>query len=181
MDNFGRIIPVSNMTFAEQLNSVLRFSIYYAFIMLALKQTVDSFVFPVIVAAVTFIAFDHRERRSEGFEKNKRRGGNGEACTSPTENNPFMNVLADEYNEDKPSACNALDKQIREEIESNFRKGSFVNQDDIYDRNSGSRQFYTNPVTTTINDQAAFADWLYGGVNYSGKQVRMPIDDKIKM
>jgi hypothetical protein len=162
------------MTFAEQLNSVLRFSIYYAIIMLILKKTFDSFIFPVIVAAITYIAFDHRERRSEGFEKNVRKGSNGELCTSPTENNPFMNVLADEYNEDKPPACNALDKEIREEIDSNFKKGSFVNQDDIYDRNSGSRQFYTNPVTTTINDQSAFADWLYGSVNYCGKQVRMP-------
>lgn len=170
--NFGSVVPTANMTFAQQLNSILRFAIYYAAIMFAVKQNADSLVFPVVTAAITYIVFQHfRGRKPEGF------GGvdeDGEPCTEPTKDNPFMNLLSDEYNSKKPGACDPLDDEIRDVIDKNFRAGAFVDQDDIYNRNSGSRQFYTNPVTTSVNDQRSFAEWLYGAINCSGKQVRPP-------
>lgn len=177
--NFGNVIPMANMTFAQQLNAVLRFSVYYATIMLVFKQNLDSFVFPVITAAITYIVFHHFEgrkgERTEAFSKqNISFTEDGVPCTVPTKNNPFMNLLANEYNTPKPGACDALEDHMKQKIDHNFRKGAFVDQDDIYNRNSGSRQFYTNPVTTNVNDQRAFAEWLYGGVNCAGKQVRLP-------
>lgn len=176
---FGNVVPMANMTFSQQLNAVLRFSVYYATIMLIFKQNVDSFVFPVITAAVTYIVFHHFERRrgerAEAFSKqNISFTEDGVPCTVPTKDNPFMNLLSNEYNIPKPEACDALEDHMKQKIDRKFRKGAFVDQDDIYNRNSGSRQFYTNPVTTNVNDQKAFAEWLYGGVNCTGKQVRLP-------
>eukprot|EP00873_Tetraselmis_striata_P026985 jgi/Tetstr1/447249/TSEL_034686.t1 len=167
------------MTLAQQLNAVLRFSVYYATIMLVLKNNLDSFVFPVITAAITYIVFHHFEgrhgERAEAFSKNNISfTQDGVPCTVPTKDNPFMNLLSDEYNTPKPEACDALEDDMKQKIDRKFRKGTFVDQDDIYNRNFGSRQFYTNPVTTNVNDQKAFAEWLYGGVNCSGKQVRPP-------
>lgn len=171
-DNFGCVVPTSGMTLAQQLNSILRFSVYYSLIMFAARQNADAFVFPVITAAVTYIVFQHFSGGgSEGFGARNDQDG---PCTEPTRDNPFMNLLANEYNTAKPGACDPLDEDVRESMEQNFYEGAFVDQDDIYNRNSGSRQFYTNPVTTSANDQGAFADWLYGGVNCSGKQVRPP-------
>jgi hypothetical protein len=160
-------------------NAVVRFSVYYATIMLLFKQNPDSFVFSVITAAVTYIVFHHFEvrngEREEAFaERNISFTEDGVPCTIPTKNNPFMNLLADEYNTPKPEACDALEDHIKEKINRKIRKGTYVDQDDIYNRNSGDRQFYTNPVTTSINDQKAFAEWLYGGVNCNGKHVRLP-------
>ena len=170
--NFGCVIPTSGMTFAQQLNSIVRFAVYYSLIMFAAKQNADAFVFPVITAAITYIVFEYSSGgSSEGFGARDESDG---PCTEPTQDNPFMNLLANEYNTNRPGACDPLDEDVRESMEQNFCKGAFVDQDDIYNRNSGSRQFYTNPVTTSANDQAAFADWLYGGVNCSGKQVRPP-------
>ena len=115
--NFGSVVPTASMTFAEQLNAVLRFAIYYAAIMFAIKQAVGS---------------------------------------------------------DRARACDPLDEDVRDSIDENFRAGALVAQDDIYGRNTGARQFYTNPVTTGVNDQKGYAEWLYGAVNCSGKQVRPP-------
>jgi hypothetical protein len=33
--------------------------------------------------------------------------------------------------------------------------------DDLFNRNTSQRQFYTTPVTTIPNDQTGFARWLY--------------------
>ena len=169
--NFGSVVPTASMTFAEQLNAVLRFSIYYAAIMFAVKQSADSFVFPVVTAAITYIVFQHVRARPEAF------GGGApgeEDCTEPSADNPFMNVLADELGSERARACDPLDDHVRDSIDQNFRAGAFVDQDDIYGRNTGARQFYTNPVTTGVNDQKGYAEWLYGAVNCSGKQVRPP-------
>lgn len=170
--NFGSVVPTAGMTFAQQLNAILRFAIYYALIMFVVKQNADAFVFPVLTAVVTYLVYQNFSARApEPFGAGK---NPDEPCTRPTKQNPFMNLLADEYNSARPAACDPLDEDVRQKIDEKFYAGAFVDRDDIYNRNTGSRQFYTNPVTTSLNDQHAFAEWLYGGVNCSGKQVRPP-------
>ena len=46
-------------------------------------------------------------------------------------------------------------------MERNFEHNVYRDVDDVFDRRSSSRQFFTTPNTTIPNDQSGFAKWLY--------------------
>ena len=68
-----------------------------------------------------------------------------------------MNVLLNEIsnNNRKPADYNDVN------IENNFYNNMFTDVEDIFNRKNSSRQFYTTPVTTVVNDQTEFANFLY--------------------
>ena len=74
-----------------------------------------------------------------------------------------MNVLMNEYTEDpkKPIACPIGDDKIEDKVNKYYDR-LYKDVDDIYGKNNGYRQFYTNPNTTIPNDQAGFARFCYG-------------------
>ncbi len=80
----------------------------------------------------------------------------------PTSDNPMMNPLLDDFNtENIPSASNADDDDIKNEITESFNKDLFRDLNDLYDRKSSERVFYTVPGGSVPNDQDAFANWCY--------------------
>lgn len=84
------------------------------------------------------------------------------SCRRPTQDNPLMNSLVDHYGTgDHPSACNANDDDIREEIEVNFNKDLYRDVEDLWNKKNSQRQFYTTPSTSIPNNQKEFAEWLY--------------------
>lgn len=91
-------------------------------------------------------------------------GEGNEQCQEPTENNPFGNVLITDYERPyRPPACyrgNETPKRKKVQ-EKYFYKNLFLDVDDIFQKNNGQRQFYTNPITTIPNDQTGFAEALY--------------------
>ena len=46
-------------------------------------------------------------------------------------------------------------------LNKKFFKDTYRDIDDIFDRKSSFRNFYTNPVTTIPNDQKSFADQVF--------------------
>lgn len=81
----------------------------------------------------------------------------------PTSDNPFMNPILTDYNtENIPAASNADDEDIQNEIKNSFNKDLFRDLNDLYDRKSSERVFYTVPGGSVPNDQDAFAKWCYG-------------------
>ena len=84
------------------------------------------------------------------------------ACTLPTVNNPYANVLVSDYsdNPDRPPACQYDD--VADLVKDKFNKGGLRDLDDVYDENNGQSTFYTMPVTTTMPDTKAFAEFVYG-------------------
>jgi len=83
-------------------------------------------------------------------------------CRKPTKNNPFMNVPVRDFvkGEDNIPACEQTE-EIKKEINDNFYKDLYRNQDDLFEKKNSERQFFTMPSTTTPNDQIAFAKWCY--------------------
>lgn len=85
-------------------------------------------------------------------------------CRIPTENNPFMNPTADEFNNGEiPKACNIDDEDlpdIKTKQQDFFNKDLYRDMSDLYDVKNSQRQFYTIPHGYP-NDQQAFAEWLY--------------------
>jgi len=83
-------------------------------------------------------------------------------CRKPTKDNPFMNVPVHDFvkGEDDIPACEQTE-EIKREINDNFYKDLYRNQDDLFEKKNSERQFFTMPSTTTPNDQIAFAKWCY--------------------
>ena len=160
------IIPDSSQDVVDQLNSVMRFSIYFSIIILALKHDVRAIYFTIFVAFVTWIIYtqyvaeDHTKRElfdrlgiKADFKKRN--------CIKPTENNPFMNVSRVDYADfpNRPKACSIQDSA--KETGEFFEKGLYRKEDDVFFKSASDRQFFTMPFTTIPNDQTGFAKWLY--------------------
>ena len=85
-------------------------------------------------------------------------------CIYPKENNPFMNVLMNEYveNPQRNEACDVDDVQVKNLINDKYYKDAYREIDDVFDKKSSFRNFYTMPNTTIPNNQEDYANWLYG-------------------
>lgn len=81
-------------------------------------------------------------------------------CTKPSGNNPFMNPLIFDSRL-RDSACDAIKPENQLQIEREYNKYCIKDISDVWNHNSGRRQFYTVASTTYPNDQGAFANWLY--------------------
>lgn len=85
---------------------------------------------------------------------------NIKSCSSPNTNNPFMNPLLFDSRV-RNSACDSVDPATQLKIEEEYNKSCIKDASDIFNHNSGRRQFYTVAATTYPNNQTAFANWLY--------------------
>lgn len=87
----------------------------------------------------------------------------GMPWTEPTPNNPFMNILADQYKYEtfRPSAADPTDSQVKQSLDDFFRIQWFSDPTDVFGRNQGQRQFYTMPSTSIPGDRKSYQEWLY--------------------
>ena len=72
-----------------------------------------------------------------------------------------MNPLMYESRQKAP-ACPIENKKIAKKADQIFQQTMFKDVDDVWNRRTNSRQFYTMPSTTFPNNQKAFAKALYG-------------------
>ncbi len=85
-----------------------------------------------------------------------------DTCRKPTADNPFMNPSVTDYNTfNVPTACNADDDDIKNDMRVGFNNNLFKNVEDIWGEENSRRQFYTVPNTMVPNNQVEFAKWLY--------------------
>lgn len=168
-DNYLHIIPNNVMTMDQKLNAIFRFSIYFAGVLVVLRQDLYPVIFPCIVGAVTIVIHNAhinakagigaRQGPTEVFDNLTK-----QPCTRPTKENPFMNVMLDEYTErpDRPPACDVSNTTVRNKVKQMFEEDLFRDVEDVFARQASDRQFYTMPVTTIPNNQSEYAEWLYG-------------------
>jgi len=167
--NLPKFYPVQSMTFAEQLNAIMRFSIFFSLVLLLVKRTILVFYIVLFFASLTFFLFEmyakNKKNQKELFDKLNLQydKGSQRLCMRPTQNNPFMNVLMNEYTEfpNRPSACKLNNRNITGKAEAFFDKSLYRDVDDIWSRKTSSRNWHTTPVTTIPNDRKSFTDWVY--------------------
>lgn len=165
----NQFIPDSSMTSAEQLNAVLRFSIYFSLLVFVIKRDYRVLVLPVFISILTYFLYSFEKNKDKNrdaiIEKlNISKNKNTDLyCTTPSTENPFMNVNYTDYKEfpNKPAACMAFNPNVKKDINSKFNKNYTRPIDDVFEKEGGYRQFYTTPNTTIPNDQDSFAKWLY--------------------
>lgn len=166
--NYFIIIPVPDMSFEEKLNAATRFAIYFTLVMFLVKKDTQVLVFFVIFMIGTLFLYNYQNgnQKDERFVLNTigvQKGRDEQHCMKPTKDNPFMNVSFNDYKTfpNRPQACDVTNPKIKHQVNKFFKSGLHHEHDDIFQRKTSDRQFYTNPITTIPNDQDGFAKWLY--------------------
>lgn len=168
-ENLPKFVPIKGMTYVEQLNAIMRFSIYFAIILFVVNRNILVFYFVVFSALMTFAMYEFYSRnkklQKELYEKanlHYDKGAN-ELCIKPSKNNPFMNVLMNEYAEfpNRPRACNIASTNVKRQAENLFDVNLYRDVDDIWTRKTTSRNWHTVPSTTIPSDRDSFTKWLY--------------------
>lgn len=172
-DRLIEFVPTKDMTKDERLNALGRLSVYIGIVLMLYLAKTWPLYLPIIGLAFTVFL-----NKMQPQPKGKPKYATGETpktddpnpfipseqpeCIPPTLNNPFMNVLQNEYvdNPTRPAACEYED--VKDELESNFHYNLYQDLgDNIWEKNNSQRQFFTMPYTTIPNNQGDFANWLY--------------------
>jgi hypothetical protein len=154
--------PTRDMTPAERLNSLARF-VAYASIAVAIYRAEGTpllvgAVVIVVLALVFALAPTSKASIATVIDETSTRA----TCTPPTPDNPFMNVLADEFGTDKPGACpvtTATMKQSQQYFDQDLPRDI----SDVYHNRASDRQFVTMPASGTngVPDTLAFRNFLF--------------------
>ena len=186
-----KIIPNADMTYPEKINSLVRLSIYIGVILALFYANFLFLYIPILTMLGTYILYLFRldaldkTRMAVGpnatlgdiptkamnklMNKNMAGGLGGESfedvlnirqCVRPSGENPFMNPLVFDSRL-RDAACDAIKPENQLKIEKEYNQDCIKDISDIWNHNSGRRQFYTVASTTYPNDQGAFANWLY--------------------
>ena len=175
---YCKFFPSDKMTKNEQLNALTRFSIYIFIILILFSDNVNWMYLPIFIFVLSiclskidnFESFYNSIKHNESDIKNyngkaieKNNKINKNKCIMPTINNPFMNVLMSDYNDnmERPVACDPKDSKVKKQIEQKFHDNLQENDEIIFDQNSSINNYYTMPVTSIPNKQKEFAEWLY--------------------
>jgi hypothetical protein len=172
INNVMVFYPTSEMEYHEKLNSIMRMVLYLCIVLYSLKNDFKVFILFIVVGIVTYILYtldDNKEKYLDDtfdygvYEEDEREMENMRSCTKPTRENPFMNVMMNEYveNPERRKACK-INKKVNKYIDNYFNEDLYRSVDDIYNKNASERQYYTMPSTEIPNNQDEFAQWLYG-------------------
>ena len=167
--------PTKEMTLNKKINAIMRLTIYISLTLAFLKKNYNYLFLPVIIGSLSFVVIKFKTKESFLKNKNNKKITKITKIVKPTKDNPFMNILLNEY-EDNPKREAQIKKdllnndEIKENIEDNFNKNLYKNVSDVYGGMHSQRQFYTNPVTTIPNNQKAFAEWCFKTKNKSCKE-----------
>lgn len=163
------LIPTDYMTFEDKLNAIVRL-IIFIFLILALILNDSRLILLMIILILIIINIYYYNKKNidiaEKYLNDKEyKIINNEICTKPTKNNPFMNpnILGIRYNPNEKNIknCDITNEEVNKNIDELFNSNTYRNVNDIYDRTSLKRQFYTMPSTTFPNDREKYSEWLY--------------------
>lgn len=186
LSDYDKFIPTESMTLNEKLNSIVRLSLYVSFIHYLIFN--DSSIFTVTACTMLITAMYYLSKREFYAEYKsfvEQRKGDSPVdnvqqveCTKPKKQNPFMNVLMNEYTENpgRPEACDVDDNTVKAKMDKAFfHDETYREIDDVFDRKTSNRQFFTMPNTQIPNRQDDYANWLYkveGGSYKEGNGMR---------
>jgi len=166
-DTWNRFVPTKDMTTAESLNSVVRFTVYFA-VMLFMFTGVQAYIItiPAVMALTVglYTLFPNGTRLESFTVKPRKPEGK---FTMPTAENPFMNVLLTDIqdNPDREDAAPVNRVDVNKGIEDSFKHTSDIYMDtsDVFDQKDSMRTFHTLQSSKVPNDQDGFLRWMTKG------------------
>jgi len=200
-DEMTDIWPMPLMSIEQKLNAISRIVILLSILGFLITKNIN-IVFTGLITLAIFVMIyklqyqvqnksddndkdNSDQKKKEGFVNSKMYNVLKPQLTTPTINNPMMNVLLPEiaYNPTREQAAPAYNPAVEKEINHStqaatvidfepktiseaekLRKKLFADLGDKYEFDDSMRSFYTNPNTTIPNDQAGFAEFCYGGM-----------------
>lgn len=177
-EHWTRFVPIQTMSTAGALNSVLRFTVYASVLLFLATQCQMYLSFIPIVALATFVLYKLfpygkvLETFGSMFGPSKssapeKKALSRENFTLPTVDNPFMNVLLTDIqdNPDRKDAAPVTDKRVRKAIRQAFEqtRNIYMDTSDTFDQMNAQRTFHTLQSAKVPNDQDAFLAWLAKG------------------
>lgn len=162
-DTWSRFVPTKSMSTAESLNAVVRFATYFSVILFA-ATGVSAYLLgiPVVMAAsVVLYKLFPNGKTIETFLAGQRVGP---SYTMPSKENPFMNVLLTEI-QDNPNRGDAAPTgrmDVKKEIHKAFQQTTDIYMDtsDLFDQTQAMRTFHTLQSAQVPNDLDGFKKFL---------------------
>ena len=163
--------PSNDMSLNEILNSLVRLSFYLSIIFILFRKNVNYIFITVFTLIFTYLIYinlsKEDKKKYENFEDLQL--FKKDDYIKPTNDNPFMNVLPEDYdNNPNRVAENEAElyneskyDEIQENVDDKFGNNLFTDMTDIYNNRNSQRQYYTMPNTQIPNDQTSFAKWCY--------------------
>jgi hypothetical protein len=204
-DEIMDIWPMPLMSIEQKLNAISRIVILLSILGFLITKNIN-IVFTGLITLAIFVMIyklqyqvqnksdgnvsnvtnnNSDQKKKEGFVNSNLYNVLKPNLTTPTINNPMMNVLLPEiaYNPTREQAAPAYNPAVEKEINHSteaatvidfepktiseaekLRKKLFADLGDKYEFDDSMRSFYTNPNTTIPNDQAGFAEFCYGSM-----------------
>ena len=198
-NNMTDIWPMPLMSIEQKLNAITRLVLLLTVLGFLVTKNINIIFTGFITLAIFVILYNTQYNlnassnssdganantsKKEGFVNSQMYNMLKPHLTTPTIQNPMMNVLLPEisYNPTRDEAAPAYNPEVEKEINHStegyvvldfeprnlteaekLRKKLFADLGDKYEFDDSMRMFYTNPNTTIPNDQKGFAEFCFG-------------------
>lgn len=160
------LIPTDDMNMDDKLNAITRLIVFICLIITLLLRDTRFILLMIILVLMIVVVYQYQQnlyKTTDTFLNNQQLTiVDKNVCRKPSEHNPFMNpIVGDDINNDEYDACPIYNNDIQDEVNDIYETSMYTNANDIYNRNTGIRQFYTVPASKIPNEQTVFANWLY--------------------
>jgi hypothetical protein len=182
-DSLVKFFPTKTMTLVEKMNALVRASIYISLVLIIYKKEFKFINIMVFMMLFSFIIVKNESIESKNEEgkdiekltndidlsdfksyRDARLKELGKEEVEPVEGNPFGNLTFVDILDtpERGPASDITDPDIKKQVDIHFNKYLYNDVTDVFGKVNSQRQFYTMPVTETINDRESFQNWLYG-------------------
>tara|TARA_Y100000768_G_scaffold387837_1_gene380540 strand:- start:3754 stop:4341 length:588 start_codon:yes stop_codon:yes gene_type:complete len=155
-NNYLLFFPKCSNTLAENLNVLVRISIYFSMIYYVISLDINSFIPLLLVMGLTIIMYNYK--KNEKYDNYNKEDVKVKKLRKSTPDNPMMNPVV-HINDGKCADINDTN------IDKNLVGNLSYEDGELDNLNLLKRNFYTAPVNCIPNDQTEFAKWLYGKPN----------------
>lgn len=181
------LFPKEYMSREQKLNAITRLVFILTILGYLLTQNIKMIVTGIITIIIIILLYklefiksntNKKKVNLEGFTNPNYINENKNNHTLPTKENPIMNVLLTEINDDpnRKAALPAYNSSVESEINNNVKsliknnlgdnnivdERLFRELSDNFGFEQSMRSFYATPNTKIPNDQEAFANFCYG-------------------
>ena len=165
-DTWFKFVPMSYMDIPTSLNAIVRFTVYFSIIM---SMTDSKYLIAVPIVLVLTVLAEKVFPKVRSLEAFKNVAAVLDNFTRPTPENPFMNPLLTEI-QDNPNRADAApitSNKVKREIEKAFQHTSDIYMDttDRFDMAQSMKTFHTLQSAKIPNDQDGFLKFLSKGQN----------------
>ena len=168
-NTWQKFVPTKDMDVPAALNSVVRFTVYFS-VLLFIGTSKSSYLLAIPLVLVTTLVFSKVFPTTRDLVETFALPAHpARKYTTPTSENPFMNVLLTEIldNPDRPDAAPISSKHVKKQVEEAFKQTSemYMDTSDKFDQAQAMRTFHTMQSSTVPNNQDDFLSFLSKGMD----------------